>query len=927
MPLSRIFAFAFLFLAQSLTAATITVGPPPASIQTAINSANNGDTIQLSAGSYVEQVQVVSKNLTIVGAGENTTIIQAPAAATPLTQFFTFGSNFWCVLMIDNQAAPTVQTVNISALTVDGGTQQDTTTLPAPSPGFYGSSNRFFAIGYHNASGTITNVHTTNTRQSTNFNELAGGGIVNASSSGTATFTVSNSLVDFYQRQGIDLRGATLTATITNTTVDRAYTLTPNTTTATPNGIQFSAAATGSVINSTISGNISTTAGTQATGIIPFGAGPNVLLSGNALNDNDIGIAAISNGDGLHITGNAVSFSSGAGVNAVEGIVAQDTAGLTTLDANTMTNIPGIAMDLIASSTNEPFTLSGNHFVGGQTGLSVTGNTTTGPVVTMNADTFTGTTGDYITETTAPNDIWPSTQTVYFDGLLSGHMTPAEFNQVLAKIVDKHNDPTLGLVLDFIPPSPPALTAINPASGPASGGNTVTITGTGFLSTNTTVNFGATAATGVVVVSDTQITASAPAGTGIVDVTVTTPFGTTTVVPADAYTYLRPGLAMVFAPTSIVAGATSTLTITLSNPNSTPATLTANLVDTFPANVFVATTPSAATNCSAGTLTAAPGSTSITFASGAGIPATGSCTVQVAVTSPVPGSYGNSLATGSLQTNLGSNAAPAAATLGVTALPPPTLTAISPSSGPAAGGTSVTITGAGFLAGGVTVAFGANPGTNVVVVSDTQITVSAPPGTGTVDVRVTTPSGRTSIVAADAFTYLAPTLSLAFSPASIVAGTTSTLTIALSNPNGTPATLTASLVDLLPAGLIVAAIANASTTCSAGVLTATPGASSVTLATNAGIPAAGACIVQFDVTSHIANSYTSTAAVGALQTSVGSNVAGASATLVVTAAVPPTPVPSPIDSTWMLALLAIVLLGAAGRGAAPTRQGRAGRRP
>ncbi len=623
MPHSRSFALPlfFFFLAQSLSAATIPVGPPPASIQTAINSASNGDTIQLSAGTYVQQVQVVSKSLTIVGAGENATIIQAPAAATALTQFFSFNSaRFWCVLMIDNQAAPTPQSVNISALTVDGGTQQDTTILPAPSPGFYGSSDRFFAVGYHDAGGTLTNIHATNTRQSANFNELAGGGIVNASSAAAVTFNVTGSLVDFYQRGGIDVRGATLTANIANTTVNRGYTLTPNTITAVPNGIQFSVGAVGSVSNSTISGNICTVAGTQATGIIPFGAGPNLLLSGNAFDNNDIAIAAINNGDGLQISDNAVNFTGAVGVSPVEGIVVQDTLGLTTLAANTMTNIPGIAMDLIDDTgTDEPFQLSGNHFVGGQTGLSVTGVTTTGPQVTMGSDTFAGTTGNYITESTSPHNIWPSTQSVSFDGLLSGHVTFAEFNQILAKIFDQHNDAALGLVLDFIPPSPPTLTAVSPANGPATGGNTITITGTGFLSSNTTVNFGATPATNVVVVSDTQITATAPAGTGIVDVTVTTPFGTTPVVPADAYTYLSPGLAIAFAPASIVAGATATLTIKLSNPNPAPATLLANLVDSFPSGLFVAPTPNASTTCSAGVPIAT--AASIMLIAGAGIPA------------------------------------------------------------------------------------------------------------------------------------------------------------------------------------------------------------------------------------------------------------------------------------------------------------------
>ncbi len=203
---------AFVFLALFVSpvfAATIVVGPPPASIQAAINSAASGDTIQLSAGTYVQEFQVISKSLTIVGAGQNATIVQAPGPSTRLTQSFTFGVTTWAVVMVDNQAAPTPQTVDISNLTVDGGTQQDTTIPP-----IYGSSNRFFAIGYHNAGGTIQSVHTTNTRQTANFNELAGGGIINASDTGTVIFNVTNSLIDFYQRIGIDCRGAALTANV-----------------------------------------------------------------------------------------------------------------------------------------------------------------------------------------------------------------------------------------------------------------------------------------------------------------------------------------------------------------------------------------------------------------------------------------------------------------------------------------------------------------------------------------------------------------------------------------------------------------------------------------------------------------------------------------------------------------------------------------
>lgn len=72
----------------------------------------------------------------------------------------------------------------------------------------------------------------------------------------------------------------------------------------------------------------------------------------------------------------------------------------------------------------------------------------------------------------------------------------------------------------------------------------------------------------------------------------------------------------------------------------------------------------------------------------------------------------------------------------------PVVTAISPTSGPAAGATTVTITGKD-LTGTTAVAFGTVEATNVVVVSDTEVTADSPTGTEgtTVDVTVTTPLG------------------------------------------------------------------------------------------------------------------------------------------------------------------------------------------
>ena len=75
-------------------------------------------------------------------------------------------------------------------------------------------------------------------------------------------------------------------------------------------------------------------------------------------------------------------------------------------------------------------------------------------------------------------------------------------------------------------------------------------------------------------------------------------------------------------------------------------------------------------------------------------------------------------------------------------LPAPTVTALSPTHGPAAGGNTVTITGTD-LTGTTAVHFGATATSKEAVVDETTVTAFAPAGTAgtTVDVTATTPGG------------------------------------------------------------------------------------------------------------------------------------------------------------------------------------------
>jgi len=159
-----------------------------------------------------------------------------------------------------------------------------------------------------------------------------------------------------------------------------------------------------------------------------------------------------------------------------------------------------------------------------------------------------------------------------------------------------------------------------------------------------------------------------------------------------------------------------------------------------------------------------------------------------------------------------------------------------------------------------------------------SITGAANLNTGTV-----TPSTLT-------VTTVTPTVAKAFGTNPIASGGTSTLTITLTNANGTAATLSAALTDTLPAGLSIAGTPNASTTCT-GAGAVTTGADSVTLPAGRSIPAAagvtpGSCTFQVDVTGTLGGTYTNTITAGALQTSNGNNAAAATANLTVTGVAP-----------------------------------------
>lgn len=342
----------------------------------------------------------------------------------------------------------------------------------------------------------------------------------------------------------------------------------------------------------------------------------------------------------------------------------------------------------------------------------------------------------------------------------------------------------------------PSVTSVAPASGGAAGGNSVTVTGTGFTGA-TAVSFGGSPAASFTVNSATQITATAPAGSGTVNVTVTTPGGTSATGAGNQYRYVAAPTISAISPTGGSSGGGTPVTITgtdFVSGNSYSASFGAT---TVPATYASATTLTATAPAGAGTVAvgvtdtttgqtstgsvnytyAAPTVTALSVTSG---PANASRAVTITGTNFTPTatvSVGGTAATGvsyvsatQLSATLPAKAAGTYDVLVTTGsvtsatgpasqysyIAAPTITSATPSSGSTAGGTSVTITGTG-LTGASAVTFGGNAATSFTVTGDTQITAVTPAGgAGATSVAVTTPGGTATLANGYSYVVLNP---------------------------------------------------------------------------------------------------------------------------------------------------------------------------
>jgi hypothetical protein len=353
----------------------------------------------------------------------------------------------------------------------------------------------------------------------------------------------------------------------------------------------------------------------------------------------------------------------------------------------------------------------------------------------------------------------------------------------------------------------PSVTGVSPNTGTTVGGNPVLITGSNFTGASD-VWFGDVPAS-FVVNSDQQIVAiPPPQAAGTVDVTVTTPSGTSAGSSADQFTYNDPaaptvtgvnlntgttagGIVVTVTGTGFTAAtdvsfgtveatsfsvlsdtaltvtvppatATGSVDVQVSRFDQTSATSSADLFTYTSAPTPVVSSVTANTGDNLGGATVVLSGSGFTGASGVGVyssstgisyPAFAFTVVSdtlILATTPA-GVTGITNVT--VTTPGGTSSTSSGNQFTFTAAPAPTLTGLSTSSGSTGGGTQVVITGTG-LSNVTEVDFGSVATYGFLVNSDTQLTVLAPAqAAGTIDITVVSPAGNSALSSTSSFTY------------------------------------------------------------------------------------------------------------------------------------------------------------------------------
>jgi uncharacterized repeat protein (TIGR01451 family) len=344
-----------------------------------------------------------------------------------------------------------------------------------------------------------------------------------------------------------------------------------------------------------------------------------------------------------------------------------------------------------------------------------------------------------------------------------------------------------------------------------------------------------------------------------------------------------PTISKAFGAASIPLNGTTSLSFTITNPNTASALSGVAFTDTLPAGVVVAATPNVIGSCGSGTITAVAGSGSISLSGGTltASPAAGStCTFSVDVTGTTAGSKSNT--TGAVTSIEGGTGATSNTAVLTVVAPPSIAKVFNPNTialnattslqftitNPAAN--TVALTGVAFtdtLPTGLTVAnatatvcggtltttaptgitlSGATINTNSQCQFSVTVTGAASGQYTNTTGAVTSTNGGTGNTASANLTVASPaTVTKSFGATKIPLNGTTSLTINITNPNSNVSLTGLSFTDSLPAGLVIAATPNLSNTCG-GTATATPGSGAVSLSGGT-LASSASCTVSVNV--------------------------------------------------------------------------------
>jgi uncharacterized repeat protein (TIGR01451 family) len=343
------------------------------------------------------------------------------------------------------------------------------------------------------------------------------------------------------------------------------------------------------------------------------------------------------------------------------------------------------------------------------------------------------------------------------------------------------------------------------------------------------------------------------------------------------------GFSKAFGAVSVPLNGTTSLTFTVTNPNTSLGLTGVAFTDTLPANLVVATPNGVANTCS-GSVTATPG-TNVIALSGGTVAASATCTLTVNVTGTAAGAATNT--SGAVSSNEGGTGGTASASLSVVS-PPSMVKAFGASSISLNGTTTLTFTitnpsantvaqsGVAFMdalpsglvvatPNGLTDTCGGTPtavagsgsisltGGTIAVNSSCAITVNV---TGTASGQLTNTSGAVSSTNGGTGNTATASLSVAsppsivktFGAASIPLNGSTSLSFTVTNPAANTISLAGvAFTDSLPSGLVVATPSGLTGSCGGGTITAAPGSGSVSLS-GATIAANSSCTFSVNVT-------------------------------------------------------------------------------